>query len=232
MRSLVYFQGFGEGMTIEQPAIEFLSTNLFGMAPTGSRSLPGLNVNFYGSPLPTLQSGYVQSPLFGQALQTVSPGWVFIDVTGDELAFSGLTGSLTSFTMSTYVYTTGAGHLLWSQSVPHGLSATTDLLTPLTNIRIWMAEDGSTSYFGGTNAAGSSFNHHACGSSPSGWMHFAVTYEASNGLIKFYKNGILSYNAAFWTNETCCANGGYALEGARAAFFGPLPCPARHHSAR
>ncbi len=77
---------------------------MFGFIPTGSRPLPGLTVYFYWSPPPTFNSGRVLSPLFGQALKRENGNWVYLDVPGDELSFTGNSNTLSSFTIGAYFY--------------------------------------------------------------------------------------------------------------------------------
>ena len=89
---------------MERPIIEFLATDKFCNIQTGSRELPGLVVNFYGDPVPTLQSGRVLSSLFGQALKNYDSGWVYLDLPGGELSFLGSTSTLSSFTVGLYLY--------------------------------------------------------------------------------------------------------------------------------
>ena len=57
---------------MQQPEIEFLATDKFGITQTGSRFLNGLDVSWRG-PAGMYQSGKLKSELFGEAIQ-VGPG--------------------------------------------------------------------------------------------------------------------------------------------------------------
>ena len=196
--------------TLEQPAIEFLATDLFGIVQTGSRIIPTLKVYFYGSPLPSFQSGKNLSALFGQALVSQDTGWVYLDSAGDELSFSGNTATLTSFTMGVYVYNENTNADLLLAIVPHN-NGNNDPLSSYTNVRVFtMAQFGSQNWrFYQTNSGGTSAQGLiACSAVTLGWHHFVYVYDAATNQLKTFMDGNLCTTLTIWSSS-CCSTGAY-----------------------
>ena len=171
---------------MERPIIEFLATDKFGIVQTGSRALPGLVVNYYGNPVATLQSGRVLSSLFGQALKILDSGWVYIDVPGDELSFSGSTTTLGSFTFGMYIYRPESLHQdMMGAVVAHNVGD----VDMYTSLRFAVPSNSGILQINQVNSAGTVIGTPAMSTPNTNWHHVAYSYEASTKQLNGYMDG-------------------------------------------
>ena len=197
---------------MEQPTIEFLATDVFGIVQTGSRPMPGLVAHYYGSPQPTFQSNFQLSPLFGQALREDGNGWVYLDVPGDELSFSGSGTTITSFTMGCYVLVSETVGDILAVIVPHAFGDN-DMLASYSTYRFYIyfntpSKDASWIQ---SNSIGTGNSWASCVvSSMQGWLHIAFVYDQSTSILKTYMDGKLACSVTI-QNAACCSNGAYEI---------------------
>ena len=177
--------------TVEQPDIEFLVTDKYGIVQTGKRAISGMDVYFRGTDLPTYKSNAVRSALYGQALQMKPYSYVYLDASGTGLRFTGSSSTVTSFTVGTYVYLPGTNGVIWSDVITHRYTGADweelrlrPLVDPPTYIRMSYSED-STSYI--TMWAASIPE-----SKRSGWVHVTFTYDATSGALSTYLDGVIA----------------------------------------
>ena len=201
--------GVPKTSSLEQPTIEFLATDVFGIVQTGSRPMPGLVAHYYGSPQPTFQSNFQLSPLFGQALLEDGNGWVYLDMPGDELSFSGSDTTITSFTMGCYVLVSETFGDILTVIVPHEFGDSE--ISSHSNYRFYIYVDPSSKVATllQSNSIGTQNSWANCVvSSMQGWLHIAFVYDQSTSILKTYMDGKLACSATMQT-QSCCSNGAY-----------------------
>ena len=191
---------------MEQPDLEFLATDIFGIMQTGKRVISGLSVKFSNTPVPTFESGQQLSSLFGQALYTNSPGYVYIDADGQDLQFSGNTSAVTSFTVGCYMYGPHTiyetyGQVVWGEIIMHYFADTTDV--PYFRVMPHKsATEVCMGYNIGPDTFGYSTSYVLSSAQQTSWIHLAFTYEASTGILSTYVDGQLEVtNTLFPWNE-------------------------------
>ena len=89
---------------LEQPEIELLLTDIYGLVQTGSRNLSGITGTIVGTNGATFQSGTVNSALYGQVLIAGDHGAYYVDVPGNGLSFTGTANAFSAFTMGMMFY--------------------------------------------------------------------------------------------------------------------------------
>ena len=207
---------------LQQPEIEFLATNKFGLMPTGSRILNGLSVTTKGANPYTLQSGKSLSPLFGEALQVGLASGVYFDVADDSLSFSGSNSNVGPFTMGAYAWGPAANNKFWLLIVPHSVTISGDLWYNSNKWRLGIflsattAESFSMAY---TSADGTTSNYFpdiktVPAELRAGWIHVAYTYDPTNvgGTLKGYLNGVPTYTRNNYVMTAYGPNGAYVLK--------------------
>jgi len=180
-----------EANRLERPTLEFLATSVFGIVQSGSREIPNLKVTPRSSAKVTLHSKRSRTPLFGEALKTVSPGFVYLDAPADELSFTGATDLLGSFTLSAFFYVPESSEEALVVAVPHGLGDIDVTSAALTNWRLLLKLLSGQAAFAQTNSAGGTFSVQNSGVTGDGWTHFAIAYDAAEQKIKHYKSLLL-----------------------------------------
>ena len=147
-------EGHSKVTELEQPDIEFLVTDKFGFFHTGKRSLPGLTIAIQGSPLPTFESHQCNSILYGQGIHINQTGYVYLDVSGDDLNFGGNSTIMDSFTLGYYLYIplsknvnfmqiiihsfTGLFDWKYSRLIPHGNSYSQGMASTISNLTLYI----------------------------------------------------------------------------------------------
>ena len=201
-------------MSLGQPEIEFLSTEYFGVAQTGRRSIPGLKVFFYGNETspPTFQSGQKNSDLFGQALKLIWPSWVYIDAPGDELSFTGNTEVLTSYTMGVYMYMADCDFLIWTLLISHNIGDIAFDSIP-NNVRMSLfrvSASMNTLLLYKIDENGNFMQSLLPSISGQGWHHWAFVYNDVSKILTAYADGTYFSSVANFT-KACCGSGAYVL---------------------
>ncbi len=178
---------------IEQPELEFLATDKFGIVQTGKRIIPGMMVYYRGSDPPAFKSNITLSALFGQVYYTKAPNYVYIDCPGNELQFTGTTTLVGSFTIGTYIYVPGILSSYVTDLVIHGFtgasaSYVSGRITPHAD-----TEGNSEKYRMVYLNTGGALVVCNITTLPvekrSGWVHLAFTYDAASYLLKTYFDG-------------------------------------------
>ena len=196
----IYFVCTDTGNSLEQPQIEFLMTDKFGIAHTGKRTIPGLTVDFRGTQKPTFQSNRTLSTFFGQALYALMPNYVYIDAPGEELQFTGNSTVVTSFTLGTYIYYPSTDNIYVTDVVIHQYAGQ---LTDWNYYRLMPhAENGQSGVqMLSTNVGGSSYTlcnlRILSAQEKSGWVHVTYTFDENSKNLKTYVDGILRGNQSF-----------------------------------
>ncbi len=204
---------------LEQPAIEFIATDVFGIVQTGKRNLSGLTATSYGPSVSTFQSGYTNVALFGQGLKTGPNGTLFIDVADDSLSFTGSSNNLTAFTMGAFYNYDVQTTFGWFVLRDHGtnISAYQVANTSLWRVAmlfwkadyiIWLAYTTPSDSWG---YAGYSY---LPTSLRTGWVHNVYSYDpaVAGGTVKYYLNGELVYNQTNLVLSVGGTLGGYERE--------------------
>ena len=180
---------------MEQPEIEFLLTNPYGFAYSGKRNIPGLSVKIVGSPVPTFQSGKTNSDMFGEALYCDPPGYALIDAPAEELAFSGNSNEVTSFTLAFYYHVPTTVNSVFEEITIHGY---TDEYYDWHYFRLFpeVWTDGVTAaicirYTTPELTTPVTTWAYVPSAKMQGWVHVTFTYDRSSGNFKIYMDGQL-----------------------------------------
>ena len=184
---------------LEQPLLEFLATDKFGIIQTGKRELIGLKVSFRGNPQPKLKSNEVFRPLFGQALKTQSPGFVYIDAEGNGLQFTGSTYKMESFTVGFYVHVSKekTDNIIWSEVVIHGFYFPYgDYDNYLFRLMPHAEGTAVSLVYNGVGTWGNVLKVSIPEQQQKNWLHVTFTYNSNTRIVKGYLDGIFQQGAS------------------------------------
>ncbi len=195
---------------VDQPALEFLTSEFFGIIQTGKKAIPGLKVFKYGNGtiLGDFNSTPINSALFGQALKIPRPAIIYVDSDGDELAFTGTTNSLNSFTVGFF------SHVSVSDGVQIGLVANHnfgngDIRESPADFRMLFGIDGTASQIFLVYSDGVSETVISnLGNISAGWQHIAFTFDNKTSTFKTFYNGALTASRTI-PSSICCSGGSY-----------------------
>ncbi len=206
---IFWFRNSGEdkSISLEQPEIEFLTTDKFGIVQTGKRPIPGMMVDFRGSQIPTFQSNKVNSVLFGQALTSQGPNYVYIDAPGTSLQFTGNMAALDSFTVGTFVYLPQTLNIYFAEIVIHGYSGEQPDNYYFRLMPHVSSSDGLIKMFSQNPTGDPGYTQMNGAYVPAekltGWVHLAFSFDASSRLLKTYFDGqqVQSQTLSTWLSS-------------------------------
>ena len=208
--------GIETHQTLEQPDLEFLLSEVFGVVQTGKRYLAGLSVKFKGSPGPTFKSNRSHSTLFGQGLFTARPGHLYLDIAGNGLNVGGTTTTVTSFTFGAFVYVPQTNDQYMAILAVHNYDSPTGTDDWSYRYRIQPAIKGTldaTNLWSiWTVGTGADLSEVAIAlEKRSGWLHVAFTFDVNTGIMSTFYDGSLVATqnklgwVAFGTSGRCPA---------------------------
>ncbi len=186
---------------VQQPEIEFLATDVFGLIQTGSKKIANLTSTYLGPMVLSFYSNEMLSPLFGTSIQASQAGCILFTSAGNELALTGNQNTSEPFTMGAYFHLpTTYSDCAWTLVVKNASQLPNNFASLLAVGEINKAKRlcirvtssyFAVKYFINNNPYEAIRVNHA----HSGWTHVAVTFNGR--YIGIYLNGIYFYETEF-----------------------------------
>ena len=181
-------------MTLEQPTLEFLLTDKFGIVHTGKRPLQGLTARFVGQVALDYPINLANNELYGKAFRRANSGYLHIDAAGTGLQFTGSTYQMTSFTNGVYLYLPQTTNVIWGEVVHHNYDGYGDgeyyhfrLLPHIEN----GASPAKMVYFTPAISDQYPLDVEIPVAKRAGWVHLTFTFDATSGSLKGFIDGHL-----------------------------------------
>ena len=199
-------------MTLEQPTLEFLLADKFGIIQTGKRPLQNLTARFVGQATLDFPIDLPNNELFGQAFSRRDTGYLYIDAAGTGLQFTGSTNQVTSFTVGLYMCVPQTINMIWGEIVHHNYDGYGDVDWAHYRLMPHLQTGGSPAQVAYLSL-GSGVQYPLSLDVPlekrSGWVHVTFTYDATSGALKGYLDGAYLNQATVSNWQAAGNNGAY-----------------------